>query len=476
MSLEGCQVNNFQIIRQVGSGVYGLVFHVYDSITKFEFAMKVILKSSVDSFLETYSKEESEERNLQLQDELFHFFQTNQNKLNIPAVDLQSIKDLTPDQLSRIPQYNEIWMQLQVHSHKNVVTVYQVLESSVATFLIMDYYQTDLFNSIVNLKTFANDGELIKKTFLQICSAVKYCHDAGIYHCDIKPENIVLDNDNNAYLCDFGLATTTPNLSPNTNVGSTYYIAPEKILYFNDYESQSNKLPTKTGDVWSLGILLINLICIRNPWLKAHQTEDKTFYHFVKDPKVLQKILPLSDELYSLLIKVLQINPFKRISIDELMKKICSIKSFTNDNGPLSTVLETTDSLQGVVTPYYDFQEKSNENDYYHYLSETEEDEKNTEELVKEVNFKQNQSKTEKGNSIYQSSKDINSCVTLEDKTIDNEPNFKSTLSMMTYTGLSSDATICGSDTSDYPSIFHSEQKNPTNLNDQDDLRVNLSS
>jgi len=173
MPLEGCQVNNFQIIRQIGSGVYGLVFHVYDSVTKFEFAMKVILKSSIDSFLETYSKEESEKRNLELQQELILFFQNNNNKLNIPAVDLQSIKDLTPDQLLRIPQYNEIWMQLQVHSHKNVVTVYQVLESSVATFLIMDYYQTDLFNSIVHLNTFNNDSNLIKKVFLQICSAVK---------------------------------------------------------------------------------------------------------------------------------------------------------------------------------------------------------------------------------------------------------------------------------------------------------------
>ncbi|KAG0671635.1 hypothetical protein C6P45_000126 [Maudiozyma exigua] len=477
MSLEGYQVNNFQIIRQVGSGVYGLVFHVYDSITKFEFAMKVILKSSIDSFLETYSKEESEERNLHLQKELIDFFQKNQNKLNIPAVDLQSIKDLTPDQLSKIPQYNEIWMQLQVHSHKNVVTVYQVLESSVATFLIMDYYETDLFNSIVNLKTFANDGELIKRTFLQICSAVKYCHETGIYHCDIKPENIVLDNDNNAYLCDFGLATTNPNLSPNTNVGSTYYIAPEKILYFNDHESQSTKLPTKTGDVWSLGILLINLICIRNPWLKAHQTEDKTFFHFVKDSNVLQKILPLSDDLYNLLVKVLQINPFKRISIDELMKEVCLIKSFTNDNGPLSNVPEYTDLLRDITDPYYDFQGKSNEDNYYHYLSETEEDEeKTTETTIKEVNIEQQQLKTVIDNTLYQSSKDISSCVTLGDKTLDNEPIFKSALNMMTYTGLSSDATICGSDSSDYPLLFHDEQRNSTNINDQDDLRVNLSS
>jgi len=348
----------------------------------------------------------------------------------------------------------------------------------------MDYYQTDLFNSIVHLNTFNNDSNLIKKVFLQICSAVKYCHENGIYHCDIKPENVVLDSENNAYLCDFGLSTTTPHLSPNTNVGSTYYIAPEKILYFNDCTSQTAKLPTNSGDVWSLGILLINLICIRNPWLKAHQTEDKTFYHFVKEPKVLQKILPLSDDLYKLLVKVLQINPYKRISVDELMMEVRSIKSFTNDNGPLSVVSEYNENIDDTLMYYSTITAAADDNtnaNYYNYLSDDGEDEEEDvdveEAIINNDAIKQPQAHhIEDTSLLYQSSKDINSCVTLGDKTLEIEPNFKSAVSMMAYTGLSSDATICGSDTSDYPSIFHEEQKNSSSINDTEDIRLNMSS
>ncbi|KAH3666579.1 hypothetical protein OGAPHI_003440, partial [Ogataea philodendri] len=97
----------------------------------------------------------------------------------------------------------------------------------------------------------------------------------GVYHCDIKPENILLDASDNVYLCDFGLATDSKYLAPNVCVGSFYYMAPERILYSSaPLETETAVLPTATSDIWSLGIILINLVCMRNPWLKAHQGED----------------------------------------------------------------------------------------------------------------------------------------------------------------------------------------------------------
>lgn len=119
---------------------------------------------------------------------------------------------------------------------------------------------------------------------------------------------------------------------------------PERISFdgrVSSSKSGGHKLgkvcPSCNGDLWSLGIILINLTCIRNPWLKADKTEDNTYYYFTKDPNILKQILPLSDDFYSLLSKILQVNPKNRMSLQELMKEVSSITSFTNE-GPLSKV------------------------------------------------------------------------------------------------------------------------------------------
>lgn len=332
--LTNCKINNFKINAQIGSGAFGLVFHTFDTITHREYAIKAVMKKSQQSN-NSDNVDPSIKKSTILETQLYHFFKTYQDTLYLPSVDLDSISNLTDKQLESIPHYREIALHLKVHYHSNIVTIHQVLESPIATFIVMDYYPIDLFTSIVDCKHFTEDGLLIKKVFLQLCSALNYCHERGIYHCDIKPENILLDMFDNIYLCDFGLATTSPYLAPNTCVGSSYYMAPERVLC-KDYDNES-KFPTTTGDIWSLGIILINLTCVRNPWLKAHQVEDNTFRHFVEDSTVLQKLLPISNDLYFLLSRILRMNPFERINLNDLMKEVEDIISFTLE-GSLANV------------------------------------------------------------------------------------------------------------------------------------------
>ncbi|AJW11707.1 CIC_collapsed_G0056840.mRNA.1.CDS.1 [Saccharomyces cerevisiae] len=345
--LSDCLLNNFRITAQIGSGAYGLVFHVVDILTSREYAVKTVFKSSsMDEFYNKNGLNNNSQvaRTTLLQTQLYHFFKSFQKKLFLPSVDLDSILQLTENELNRLPHYREIAFQLRVQSHGNIVKIHQVLESSIATFIVMDYYDRDLFTSIVDDKHFVNDGILIKKVFLQLCSALDHCHRLGIYHCDIKPENVLLDRNDNAYLCDFGLSTKSKYLAPNVCVGSSYYMAPERILYCLNTTTNGihvdeccSSLPTDTGDIWSLGIILINLTCIRNPWLKAHQKEDNTFHHFANDNNVLKKILPISDELFTVLTKILQLNPYTRIDMKTLMSEVSSLTSFTRE-GPLSQV------------------------------------------------------------------------------------------------------------------------------------------
>jgi serine/threonine protein kinase len=84
------------------------------------------------------------------------------------------------------------------------------------------------------------------------------------------------------------------------------------------------------NDVWSLGVILVNLTCGRNPWKRA-SIEDSTFQAYTKDPFFLKSILPLSSEMVCILSRVFERDPSKRISIPELRQVILECPRFTEN-------------------------------------------------------------------------------------------------------------------------------------------------
>lgn len=83
------------------------------------------------------------------------------------------------------------------------------------------------------------------------------------------------------------------------------------------------------NDVWSLGVMLVNLTCGRNPWKRA-SLEDSTFRAYLKDPFFLKSILPLSTEMVYILSRVFERDPAKRITIPELRQMIVDCPRFTD--------------------------------------------------------------------------------------------------------------------------------------------------
>jgi hypothetical protein len=76
-------------------------------------------------------------------------------------------------------------------------------------------------------------------------------------------------------------------------------------------------------------VILVNLTCGRNPW-KLASLEDPTYRAFTRDPNFLKTILPLSDELYDILVKIFEIRPDIRISILDLRAAIIRCSGFSN--------------------------------------------------------------------------------------------------------------------------------------------------
>ncbi|TPX36554.1 hypothetical protein SmJEL517_g01231 [Synchytrium microbalum] len=268
--------------------------------------------------------------------------------------------NLNPHQLAIQRQEASILSMLPPHI--NLIQLERVIESPHVLFLVFEYLSNDLFDTIMAAQNSKEQGlsdEAVRDMMLQICSAVKHCHDNGIYHRDIKPENILVkvDNDDGGRpilkLADFGLATMQ-SFSNDIGVGSLRYQSPQALRGSTSQRttpdsssasvmSQSSKLRRSdsvclspspmgywgaTNDVWALGVVLINLITGRNPWAAAMQS-DPTFAAFCDyDKDILNREFGLSDATACIMRGVFEHDEDARLSMNELMQAIKAAPSF----------------------------------------------------------------------------------------------------------------------------------------------------
>lgn len=343
--------NKYQLTKRIGSGSYGIVYSAVHLFTGISYAIKIILKNNAPNTAN------NKQLLVELEKSLIYQALLNNGRLEATLLSLSSIEKNGTD----CKFLREISLQLKVHRHPNVLSIYKVYDFQNSIFVVMDYYpEGDLFSTIVDQQRYKDDPYLIKSVFIQLVDAINYCHSKSVFHCDLKPENILVsDNGTKLILADFGLALQDKYINSNISCGSSYYMSPERIQNFSqafntveshsihierlinpnskdqNYSAHGNvKFPTSSGDVWSLAIILINLVTIRNPWLKA-SLQDTTFKAFVQNPKVLMKILPISHELFDILIKYLNLNPWERGSLFEFREDVLNCHHLT-ESGPLS--------------------------------------------------------------------------------------------------------------------------------------------
>ncbi|KAI6131630.1 CAMK/CAMK-unique protein kinase [Pisolithus croceorrhizus] len=212
---------------------------------------------------------------------------------------LKCLSKANLDEEALIAQLSEVKIHQSLPSHPNIVTLHRTLETPAFLLLILEYVPgEDLFYFLEQARDHyeptppVDDStpsrtpptpsllaslhptqllsstrlRLIARMFAQMCDAVAACHEQGVFHRDIKPENfIVTDGFVNGErrvvvkLSDFGLSTTEEDCS-DMDCGSAPYMS---------FECRNNVAPTykpAAADVWSLGIVLINMLYHYNPW------------------------------------------------------------------------------------------------------------------------------------------------------------------------------------------------------------------
>ncbi|KAJ3240923.1 hypothetical protein HDU81_002426 [Chytriomyces hyalinus] len=225
-----------------------------------------------------------------------------------------------------------------------IVKLYEVIETADSLFFVMEYCALDLFQAITSRAGFP--PHIVKDLFTQICNAVHYCHENGVFHRDLKPENILLDtSDYSIRLADFGLATDE-EWSTNMGCGSLRYMSPENLgiplaTLVQDLPHSRSDPPgynTLKNDVWSLGVLLMNLVYARNPWHGPKDPFCSRRYLYNREP-ALREEFNLSPEFDAILRRCFDPDPELRCGVIELRNMVWRVGSFTTNSDSLDESL-----------------------------------------------------------------------------------------------------------------------------------------
>ena len=188
------------------------------------------------------------------------------------------------------------------HPHIIRVLEYGIQESTSTPFLVMDYAPMTL------RQRYSTGTRLRPREILpyveQVAGALQYAHDRKVIHRDVKPENMLLDENNNVRLSDFGIAivyATSRAANTQDRFGTPHYMAPEQF--------QGKPLPT--SDQYALGIVVYEWLCGMRPFtgsiaelIRQHESAVPT--------SMREKVPSLSPASEEVVMKALAKNPGER--------------------------------------------------------------------------------------------------------------------------------------------------------------------
>ncbi len=169
-------------------------------------------------------------------------------------------------------------------SHANICTIFGIEEQDGKQFIVMEYVDGQTLQEkrqSLSLKQALEIG-------IQIADGLAAAHEKGIVHRDIKPENIMIRKDGTVQIMDFGLAKlrgATRLTKEGSTVGTVGYMSPEQV--------QGQEVDHRT-DIFSLGVLLYEMISDQSPFKGVHETA--IIYEIVHvDPPPIGTIRPEID-------------------------------------------------------------------------------------------------------------------------------------------------------------------------------------
>ncbi len=267
MNVATALESRYQILKELGRGGMGIVFHAYDKQLKEQVAIKILspLLSNDEDALQRLKREVSAARRI---------------------------------------------------THSNIIRIHDISEINGLTFISMEYFHgTSLKDHI------KRNGALSMmqgyNLAAQICDGLEAAHREGVIHRDLKSQNIILDPSNRIKIIDFGLARTAHMEGMTATgliMGTPEYMAPEQV---------SGKKIDERADIYSLGIILYEIFTGRVPFT-GESAIAVGFMQLKEKPVLPSKLNPgISVEIEKIISKALEKDPVHRYrTITELKREL----------------------------------------------------------------------------------------------------------------------------------------------------------
>ena len=225
-----------------------------------------------------------------------------------PSGKKYAVKDVEISTLSE-QDFENVEKELEIHStldHPYIIKMLDFFKENGHVYIVLNLAQNgNLFKFLT--KNNPLNPEDIGKFWTQTAKAIQYLHSKQILMRDLKPENLLLDENMNIKVCDFGWATRMNDLEYKKLKGGTFaYMSPETL----EGKDQGFK-----SDVWSLGILLFELYHNREPFTPGDNCEEQLY--FLKIGRVVYK-MGLDRIVSNLIEKLLEKDHTKRITLDDV--------------------------------------------------------------------------------------------------------------------------------------------------------------
>ncbi|KRX36030.1 Serine/threonine-protein kinase dkf-1, partial [Trichinella murrelli] len=202
---------------------------------------------------------------------------------------------------------------LQIIKYPGIITLEAMFETRDRVFVVMEKMQGDMLEMILSSRLGRLSERVTKYLIVQIVKALQYLHSQDIAHCDLKPENVLLNSVETDFpqtkLCDFGYARIIDeNTFRKTVVGTPAYLAPE-VLQKKGYN--------KRLDMWSLGVVIYVTLSGTFPFNEGEDIAEQ-----IQNADFMYPSNPwreISADAVDLISKLLNVNIEERLTIDQCL-------------------------------------------------------------------------------------------------------------------------------------------------------------
>ena len=257
MISKGQKINDrYEIIKSIGEGGMANVFLANDTILNRNVAVKVLRGdlSSDDKFIRRFEREALSVSNL---------------------------------------------------SHPNIVEIYDVGEEDGEHYIVMEYIEGKTLKQLLKKRESLTLTEVID-IMTQLTDGISHAHESYIIHRDIKPQNIMIEDDGRIKITDFGIAmalNATQFTQTNSVMGSVHYLPPEQA---------SGKSATIKSDIYAMGIMMYELLTGTVPFRGDNAVEIALKHMKDKIPSVRKQDPSIPQSVENIILRATAKNPRNR--------------------------------------------------------------------------------------------------------------------------------------------------------------------